>query len=547
MPSTIPRRARGRAPWVALCVLAILTGIAPSASARPHRGAIRWSVLLCKFSDRAAEPQAPAYFRDFLTQGGAGQGGAADYWRDVSGDAISLSGSEVRGWYTMPVTVSQSQSKSRWDRIQDCVTAARTGGYTVPAGNRTIAITNDGVDSGAAGGAVLLDPGAWNVAFAAHEMGHATDLNHSFSDDPTYRNAPWSQIGEYDDPWDLMSAMNVFTTNTGRFGAGPPGLNAHHVDRMGWLPRNAILTFGADGARTRTIRIAGLSRTGASDPRLVRVPFDPADPMHYYTVELRLRDGLDASIPASSVLIHEVKKLGGSYTTYLLRQRTGSRDPVQQLADTASDVSIRVLGIDPASGTAQVQITSGIAERCLHGWVWREARPGDLVCVTGDVRSETRQENALAASRVQPGGGPSGPDTCRPGFVWREAYPDDHVCVTGRSRTQARSDNAAGRDRRNPARFVYGPNTCKLGFVWREADGRDYVCVTGDVRSETRQENALAASRVQPGGGPSGPDTCRPGFVWREAYPDDHVCVTSASRTRARLDNAAAASRQLVP
>jgi hypothetical protein len=547
MPTVILGRVRGRAPWVVLGVLAMLAAVATSASARPHRGAIPWSVLLCKFSDRAAEPQTPAYFRDFLTQAGAGQGGAADYWRDVSGGAINLAGSEVRGWYTMPVTVAQSQAKSRWDRIQDCVAAARAGGYTVPAGNRTIAITNDSVDSGSAGGAVLLDPGAWNVAFAAHEMGHGTDLNHSFSDDPTYRNASWSQIGEYDDEWDVMSAMHVFPTNTARFGAGPPGLNAHHVDRMGWLPRNAILTFGADGARTRTIRVAGLSRTGASDPRLVRIPFDPADPMRYYTVELRLRDGWDAGIPASTVLIHEVKKLGGSYTTYVLRQRTGSRDPVAQLTDTANDVSIRVLGIDPASGTAQVQITSGIADRCLQGFVWREARPGDLVCVTGSVRSETRQENALAPSRVEPGGGPFGPDTCRQGFVWREAYPEDHVCVPGASRTRAREDNAAAAGRRNPARFVYGPNTCTPGFVWREADQRDYVCVSGAVRSETRQENALAPSRVEPGGGPFGPDTCRQSFVWREAYPEDHVCVPGASRTRARQDNAAAASRLLVP
>jgi hypothetical protein len=169
--------------------------------------------------------------------------------------------------------------------------------------------------------------------------------------------------------------------------------------------------------------------------------------MHYYTVELRLRHGWDAGIPASTVLIHEVKKLGGSYTTYLLRQRSGSRDPVQQLTDTANDVSIRVLGIDAASGTAQVQITSGIADRCLQGWVWREARPGDLACVTGGVRSETREENALAASRVEPGGGPFGPDTCRQGFVWREAYPADHVCVTGASRTRARQDNAAAASR----------------------------------------------------------------------------------------------------
>jgi hypothetical protein len=35
-----------------------------------------------------------------------------------------------------------------------------------------------------------------------------------------------------------------------------------------------------------------------------------------------------------------------------------------------------------------------------------------------------------------------GPDTCRTGFVWREAYPGDHVCVRPWVREQARRDNA---------------------------------------------------------------------------------------------------------
>jgi hypothetical protein len=34
-----------------------------------------------------------------------------------------------------------------------------------------------------------------------------------------------------------------------------------------------------------------------------------------------------------------------------------------------------------------------------------------------------------------------GPDTCRSGFVWREAYPGDHVCVRPWVRAQARRDN----------------------------------------------------------------------------------------------------------
>src|SRR4249920_338266 len=45
-------------------------------------------------------------------------------------------------------------------------------------------------------------------------------------------------------------------------------------------------------------------------------------------------------------------------------------------------------------------------------------------------------------SRVQPGGGPFGPDTCRQGFVWREACgPQDHVCVPPAVRSSASRDN----------------------------------------------------------------------------------------------------------
>lgn len=84
---------------------------------------------------------------------------------------------------------------------------------------------------------------------------------------------------------------------------------------------------------------------------------------------------------------------------------------------------------------------------CLPGFVWREATPTDLVCVTPDVRAETAQENALAAARRSPSGGPYGPNTCLPGFVWREAYPGDVVCVPPPSRSRAAADNAQANGR----------------------------------------------------------------------------------------------------
>lgn len=84
---------------------------------------------------------------------------------------------------------------------------------------------------------------------------------------------------------------------------------------------------------------------------------------------------------------------------------------------------------------------------CLTGFVWREARAGDKVCVTPDVRTRTAAENQAAARTRSPNGGPYGVNTCREGYVWREAYPNDVVCVVPASRQQAANDNAQAAQR----------------------------------------------------------------------------------------------------
>ena len=82
-----------------------------------------------------------------------------------------------------------------------------------------------------------------------------------------------------------------------------------------------------------------------------------------------------------------------------------------------------------------------ISDRCKEGYVWREAFPGDKVCVTPGAREQAAQDNRAAGSRYRPGGGKYGPDTCRRGYVWREARPNDHVCVTPAVRIQTAHDN----------------------------------------------------------------------------------------------------------
>lgn len=516
------------------------------------RGRALWAVILCKFSDHTEEPHTIQWYRDFISESGAGHQGMYDYWYDMSYHNLDLYGALVKGWYTMPYTLTQEQTKSRGQRIQDCVDAAASASsnaYTVPSGTRTMVMLNAQVDAGSAGGRVELDPGAQFVAFAGHEMGHGYGMIHSFSND-NYQNASWSRPGEYGDVWDLMSVQHADSYSGVQFGGSGPGINAYYLDKLGWMPRTRIATFGADGAATSTLTLAALNHPEASGPLLVRVPFDPGNLSHYYTVEFRRNDGWDRGIPRDTVLIHEIKldTLNGGNTTYLVNTTNTptfgpsiSYEWQPGMTFSVNGVTITVNSINSGANTASVTIQGNIADRCLQGYVWREARPTDHVCVTPAERSRVAADNAAAPTRVNPSG-PYGPDSCIQGYVWREAYNGDHVCVTPDQRTQAADDNAHASERSNPARLVYGPHTCAQGYVWREADLFDYVCVTGAERAQVASENA-APTAHRAGGGTYGPDTCAQGYVWRDAYPGDHLCVTPARRTQVTGDNAQAQTR----
>lgn len=89
----------------------------------------------------------------------------------------------------------------------------------------------------------------------------------------------------------------------------------------------------------------------------------------------------------------------------------------------------------PAPASAQDPST------CLQGYVWREVRPADLVCVTPQSRSIVARENADAVSHREPGPR-DGVYWCLPGYVWREAFDGDTVCVIPAARDRVKRENA---------------------------------------------------------------------------------------------------------
>ncbi len=532
-----------------LAIWAVHGQSARAAESRPYRGPITWSIILCRFSDSPAPPHDPAYYRDLIAN--RRTDGLSDFIAAVSYGSSDLATTVVKGWYSEPFTQAQEEalggggSPTRTRKYQDCLDAAahdRTDPYTPPPGQLVAVVTSPGIDLFGMVGVGSMLPDTVDMVGMSHEIGHGLGFSHSFSDNTTNQ--------EYDDPWDMMSAYNVFADPRpgARFGNAGPGFNAAHIDEMGWLPRPRIFTAGTDGRPSQSITLAALNHPEAGGFLIARVPFDVGDPFHYYTVEYRTADGFDGGLPASTVMIHEVKLDPGAgvYHTYLLRDNAAPGRPPTQ-AVNANGVTISVDGTDAAAHQARVTIGDQIVARCLLGFVWREASTADQVCVPVATRTQTRADNAQAAARREPNGGPFGPDTCRQGFVWREAFAGDHVCVPPPTRTQARADNAQAASRNNPSRVVFGPNTCSVGFVWREADDTDVVCVSGAERTQVRAENANPALHRNPAGGPFGPDTCLGGFVWREAFPGDHVCVVPPRRTQTRADNTQAHARLMKP
>src|SRR4029450_9564620 len=128
-------------PWydTALAVLGVLflTCLAPP-EARPYRGSVQWSVLLCNFTDSSTPPRDVAFYEDMIVR--PWTGGLDDYLFSVSYGNANLEGTVVRGWYTIPYTLAEENQRGAADRGQpfwDCVNAAQnspTAPYMTPAG-----------------------------------------------------------------------------------------------------------------------------------------------------------------------------------------------------------------------------------------------------------------------------------------------------------------------------------------------------------------------------------------------------------------------------
>jgi len=275
----------------------------------PTVGNSRWAVLKCHYSDAVSVPENADQTLENLFNGTEG---VREWFFDISHGKY-LPDFEIQNeWKPMNVTLASEKVAplSRNKRSEECIQAWGID-KTKYAG--VVAIFSSVIDSGYSGN-VLLDPKAWDVTFAVHEMLHHMGLPHSF-DTSDRKAADWSQPGEYFDPFDMMSAMRVrsFRNENGLL-AGPELALPFKLD-MGWVTApndveiiDARNLTGEPLGVTREITLRSYAALTGSDP--LGVCIDLADDdggFTRYCAEYRVAQGWDRAIGDNGVLIHFLK------------------------------------------------------------------------------------------------------------------------------------------------------------------------------------------------------------------------------------------------
>jgi hypothetical protein len=278
--------------------------------------------IACKFSDVASEPKTLAQYQ---TMFGNTYPNLDHYYRDMSYNAINLTGSFTVGYFTIGAKASYfSGSTPLLTSIaRDCAQAAEAQVNYATVKGMNIMI-NDLLGCCAYGGTstVFLDganrtlPTTWNPPWAqeydvvGHEMGHAFGMPHSTG--PS--GSPPSGLDVYVSAWDVMSdagggrSYRSCVENSALYGCTAQGMIAAQLLYPGWMPAADQTIISRNTAQSVLIERLRNQPVG-SDDLIARIPTTSASFDDFYTVEVRENVGYDQN--------NMVQISGGTWTTLI--------------------------------------------------------------------------------------------------------------------------------------------------------------------------------------------------------------------------------------
>jgi M6 family metalloprotease-like protein len=315
-------------------------------------GSHPWVSILCKFQDVAGEPKSLEYFQGMFSENTPGLG---HFWRELSYNAVDLTGSTALGWYNLPQPRAYyvSGNQLNWEKAaQDCTRAA-DGDVYFPDYAGINLMFNDELDGYAWGGSncmtlddiyqcwrITWEPpwGYSNNTVIAHEMGHGFGLPHSSG---TYGET-------YDNQWDVMSDgwSNCNRTKHESYGCLGQHTIAYHKDILGWIPeeKKIILSFENTVQNVESTNNAYLMAQ-------INLPTykdnNPATP-DFYTLEFRSQDHYDAKLPGGGIIIHEVNPA---------RQNPAQVIDIDNNGNTGDSGAIWTVGESFVDSTNQVRVS----------------------------------------------------------------------------------------------------------------------------------------------------------------------------------------------
>jgi hypothetical protein len=317
-----------------------------------------FAVLLCNFSD-SVNPKPFTY-----DDAQVGWETNRLFWETTSYGKVSLEGSVVNDWITLPITNSNFQATytSRTTMIQY---AKDQSGIDQSKFVGFIVIFSEPVGTAwTQGNGAIFEPTICYSTTICHEMTHILgEPTHSF-DFSNRIDGDGNPPGMYWDQTDIMSAQNCWRTQ--RIASDDfSGRGPHHCmiwkDEFGWLSDSKVL------------RLSEQDLEGPIDGEWILEARDSPVTDQYIciffrdlTIELTVPRGFDAGMPAAGIIIHQ--NIGG--VPWVLVPDLGHQPDVKLWSAGSvyrkdADVDGRpvfyiwVVSIDESQGTALVNISNG--------------------------------------------------------------------------------------------------------------------------------------------------------------------------------------------